>query len=36
MMSEDELIEAVKMEIAGKPFRPLYTPRLLSMKPRFI
>ncbi len=36
MMSEDELIEAVKMEIAGKPFRPLYTPRLLSMRPRFI
>ena len=36
MMSEDELIEAVKMETAGKPSRPLYTPRLLSMKPRFI
>jgi threonyl-tRNA synthetase len=24
------------METAGKPFRPLYTPRLLSQKPRFI
>ncbi|MDD3932859.1 threonine--tRNA ligase [Methanoculleus sp. UBA303] len=36
IMSEDELIQAVKMETAGKPFRPLYTPRLLSQKPRFI
>jgi threonyl-tRNA synthetase len=36
MMSEDELIQAVKMEAAGKPFRPLYTPRFLSQKPRFI
>ena len=36
MMSEDELIQAVKMETAGKPFRPLYTPRFLSQKPRFI
>jgi threonyl-tRNA synthetase len=35
-MSEDELIQAVKMETTGKPFRPLYTPRLLSKKPRFI
>jgi len=35
-MSEDELIQAVKIETAGKPFRPLYTPRLLSKKPRFI
>jgi len=35
-MTESELIEAVKMETAGKPFRPLYTPRLLSRKPRFI
>lgn len=35
-MSENELIQAVRMEIAGKPFRPLYTPRLLSRKPRFI
>jgi threonyl-tRNA synthetase len=35
-MSETELIQAVKLETAGKPFRPLYTPRLLSKKPRFI
>jgi len=35
-MSEDELIQAVKMETAGKPFRQLYTPRQLSRKPRFI
>ncbi|NLA38404.1 MAG: threonine--tRNA ligase, partial [Methanomicrobiales archaeon] len=35
-MSEDELIEAVRMEAAGKPCRPLYTPRFLSKKPRFI
>jgi len=35
-MTEDELIQAVKMETAGKPFRPLYTPRNLSRKPRFI
>ena len=35
-MSENELIQAVKIETAGKPFRPLYTPRLLSKKPRFI
>lgn len=35
-MSEDELIQAVKMETAGKPFRPLYTPKNLSLKPRFI
>ncbi|MCK9306292.1 MAG: threonine--tRNA ligase [Methanoculleus sp.] len=35
-MSETELIQAVKLETAGKPFRPLYTPRLLSNKPRFI
>lgn len=35
-MIENELIQAVKLETAGKPFRPLYTPRLLSRKPRFI
>nr|WP_303714358.1 threonine--tRNA ligase [Methanoculleus marisnigri] len=35
-MTETELIQAVKLETAGKPFRPLYTPRLLSNKPRFI
>jgi hypothetical protein len=26
----------VKLETTEKPFRPLYTPRLLSRKPRFI
>ncbi|MDN5339784.1 MAG: threonyl-tRNA synthetase [Euryarchaeota archaeon] len=35
-MTESELIQAVKLETAGKPFRPLYTPRLLSRKPRFV
>lgn len=35
-MTENELIQAVQMETAGKPFRPPYTPRLLSQKPRFI
>jgi threonyl-tRNA synthetase len=35
-MTENELVQAVKLETAGKPFRPLYTPRLLSRKPRFI
>jgi len=35
-MTESELVQAVKMETAGKPVRPLYTPRLLSRKPRFI
>ncbi|ABN56699.1 MULTISPECIES: threonine--tRNA ligase [Methanoculleus] len=35
-MTESELVQAVKLETAGKPFRPLYTPRLLSRKPRFI
>ena len=35
-MIENELIQAVKLETAGKPFRQLYTPKLLSRKPRFI
>ena len=35
-MTESELIQAVKLETTEKPFRPLYTPRLLSRKPRFI
>ncbi len=35
-MTENELIQAVNLETAGKPFRPLYTPKLLSRKPRFI
>ena len=32
----DALIEAVRMDTAGKPFRPLYTPRKLSKKARYI
>lgn len=36
MMTESELVQAVKIETAGKPFRPPYTPKLLSRKPRFI
>jgi threonyl-tRNA synthetase len=35
-VTENELVQAVKLETAGKPFRPLYTPKLLSRKPRFI
>ncbi|HTY52565.1 MAG TPA: threonine--tRNA ligase [Methanomicrobiales archaeon] len=35
-MKEAGLVARVKDETAGKPFRPLYTPRLLSVRPRFI
>ena len=35
-MTVESLSAAVKKEIAGKPFRPLYTPRLLSKKARYI
>lgn len=35
-MKEAALIAAVRGETAGKPFRPLYTSRLLSVRPRFI
>jgi threonyl-tRNA synthetase len=35
-MTESELIQAVRMETEGKPFRPLYTPGCLSRRPRFI
>jgi threonyl-tRNA synthetase len=35
-MTEDVLIDEVKEETAGMPFRPLYTPALLSKKARFI
>jgi threonyl-tRNA synthetase len=35
-MKEEALIGKVKEETAGKPFRPLYTSRLLSVRPRFI
>jgi threonyl-tRNA synthetase len=32
----DELIDAVHKDTEGKPFRPLYTPRKLSKKARYI
>jgi threonyl-tRNA synthetase len=35
-MTVGTLIEAVKKDTGGKPFRPLYTPRKLSMKARYI
>jgi threonyl-tRNA synthetase len=35
-MREAGLVAMVRDETAGKPFRPLYTPRLLSVRPRFI
>ncbi|MDG6257530.1 MAG: threonine--tRNA ligase [Methanomicrobiaceae archaeon] len=35
-LNPDDLIARVREETAGKPFRPLYTPRKLSRKPRFI
>jgi threonyl-tRNA synthetase len=35
-MSADALVAAVKKETEGMPFRPLYTPRKLSMKARYI
>jgi threonyl-tRNA synthetase len=35
-MTVDALALAVKTEILGKPFRPLYTSRLLSKKARYI
>lgn len=36
VMNEEELIKAVKIEIEGMPYRPIYTSRYLSTKPRFI
>ena len=35
-LTTEELIAAVKKDTAGKPFRPLYTPRKLSLKARYI
>ena len=35
-MTTEVLIAAVKKYVEGKPFRPLYTPRKLSMKARYI
>ncbi len=35
-LATDALIAAVKEDTGGKPFRPLYTPRKLSLKARYI
>ena len=35
-MTPEGLIVAVRKDVEGKPFRPLYTPRKLSMKARYI
>ncbi len=35
-LSIDALVAAVKKDTEGKPFRPLYTPRKLSLKARYI
>ena len=35
-LTVDELAAAVKNEIGSMPFRPLYTPRKLSLKARYI
>jgi threonyl-tRNA synthetase len=35
-MTTESLISSVKKETEGMPFRPLYTPRRLSMKARYI
>jgi threonyl-tRNA synthetase len=35
-MKEEGLVATVREENAGKPWRPLYTPRLLSVRPRFV
>jgi threonyl-tRNA synthetase len=35
-ITPDELISRVKEDIGGRPFRPIYTSKKLSVKPRFI
>jgi threonyl-tRNA synthetase len=35
-MTVESLIASVRKDVEGKPFRPLYTPRNLSMKARYI
>jgi len=35
-MTEDVLIDEIREETAGMPFRPLYTPSKLSKKARYI
>jgi Threonyl-tRNA synthetase len=32
----EKLIEMIAEETAGMPYRPMYTPRMLSLKPRYI
>ena len=32
----DKLIEIIHNETQDMPFRPMYTPRMLSLKPRYI
>ena len=35
-LTADTLAALIKKETAGKPYRPLYTPRRLSLKARYI
>jgi threonyl-tRNA synthetase len=35
-MTVESLVASVRRETEGKPFRPLYTPRKLSMKAHYI
>jgi threonyl-tRNA synthetase len=35
-MTLEDLVKAIRKETEGMPCRPLYTPRKLSVKPRFI
>ena len=35
-LTADTLAAMIKKETAGKPYRPLYTPRKLSLKARYI
>jgi len=35
-LSHDELVDKVRAEIGDRPYRKLYTPKKLSVKPRFI
>lgn len=35
-MSAEELVSLVKEDIGARPYRPIYTPKKLSVRPRFI
>jgi threonyl-tRNA synthetase len=35
-LTTEALVAAVMKDVEGKPFRPLYTPRKLSLKARYI